>query len=78
MIAAMLPWSAFAPHRHLRSVRWSLCAREICFKNTILRCTRTASDFPRAFDGRPCTISNSYMPQKQALPHHLKIRAEVS
>lgn len=37
VIAAMLPWSAFSAHRHLRSVRWSLCAREICFKNTLLR-----------------------------------------
>ena len=37
VIAAMLPWSAFAAHRHLRSVRWSLCAREICFKNALLR-----------------------------------------
>ena len=43
VIAAMLPWSAFAAHSHLRSVRWSLCAREICFKNALLRSVEIAS-----------------------------------
>lgn len=37
VIAAMLPWKAFYPSHYTRSVRWSLCAREICYQNLPLR-----------------------------------------
>lgn len=37
VIAAMLPWRAFYTSHYTRSVRWSLCAREICYRNLPLR-----------------------------------------
>lgn len=37
VIAAMLPWRAFYPSHYTRSVRWSMCAREICYRNLPLR-----------------------------------------
>jgi monolysocardiolipin acyltransferase len=36
LLSAMLPWSFYlSEHRHGR-VRWSLCAREICYRNPLL------------------------------------------
>lgn len=56
VIAAMLPWRAFSVGHHLRSVRWSLCAREICFRNLPLRWRS-----PRRFTagGGSCTAANA-------------------
>lgn len=36
LFSAMLPWSFYLlEHRHGR-VRWSLCARELCYRNPLL------------------------------------------
>lgn len=36
VISALLPWSFFYSEREHKGVRWSMCARSVCFKNRIL------------------------------------------
>jgi hypothetical protein len=38
VLSAMLPWRYFYTEHQHHGVRWSLCAREMCFKNELLRC----------------------------------------
>ena len=36
IFSALIPWSHISSeHRH-KGVRWSLCAKEICYKNKLL------------------------------------------
>ena len=36
VLGAMLPWRYFLTEHQHKGVRWSLCAREICFWNPLL------------------------------------------
>lgn len=40
VICAMLPWSYFLTEYQHKGVRWSMCAKEICFSNWFLRSAR--------------------------------------
>ena len=39
VLSAMMPWWHFASEPQHQRVRWTMCAREICFKNDLLRWT---------------------------------------
>jgi len=36
LLSAMLPWSFFLTEHTHGKVRWSLCARELCYRNPLL------------------------------------------
>lgn len=38
VLSALLPWSFFCTESRHHRVRWSLCAKEICFRNRFLGC----------------------------------------
>jgi hypothetical protein len=67
VLSALMPWQWLWLDPVYHQVRWSLCAREVCFKNELLRCVGETARLQSRLEEQPLCVE----PVAAALPGSL-------